>query len=361
MFLLAFMGLIVNPGGELTFIIFPFQIVYLLVLSYCVYKITERLAKRIDFYVISKYFILTLIFQAIIAVAMFVSEPICTFLFDLQGIDRYSAVIQAFIGRRLIGLGCFYFGAGIIYGLGLITLIPFLLNAEKSTQLTKIVLIYIVIFVVGVFFARTSLVGCAFSIAYLVWCSFMPSLKRRAVSAIKYLVIIIIVMFSSLVIIYNTSTTLQEDYGRIVEFGFEAFINYSESGELSTKSSDGLKDHHLQVLPDDVKTYLLGDTKWTNGESYYKGVDVGYTRLLFYFGIFGTLMFVMYQYIVTRASGNLYDKALIKVFFRIVFFYTLVLLIKGYSDVASLLFIYLHYNNNSIAAYENNLLCRRIE
>lgn len=114
-------------------------------------------------------FLMTLVVQSVIAIIMFVNQPICLFLFDLQGIDLTSRVIKMYFGVRLIGLGCFYFGAGAIYGLGLIAIMPFMLKAKNKQQLIKLILLYVYIFIVGIFFARTAMIGCVFSIVYLIF------------------------------------------------------------------------------------------------------------------------------------------------------------------------------------------------
>ena len=84
----------------------------------------------------------------------------------------------------------------------------------------------------------------------------------------------------ALVFIYTSSPKLQEDYGDIIDFGFEAFIHLVENGELSTASSDGLTEYHLSIWPQNQKTYYIGDMRWTKGDSYYGDSDVGYVRLL---------------------------------------------------------------------------------
>ena len=109
---------IFNNEPEITFLIFPFQLVYLLLLSFCIYYILKQWCNIIDFYILTKYFVISLIIQSVIAILMFVNTPICLFLFELQGIDLASSVLERYYGMRLIGLGCFYFGAGAIYGLG---------------------------------------------------------------------------------------------------------------------------------------------------------------------------------------------------------------------------------------------------
>lgn len=356
MSLFTVLSSVVNTITENTFIIFPFQVIYLLLLSYCIYYITKRFCKVISFYVITRYFLMTLLVQSVIAIVMFVNQPICLFLFDLQGIDLTSRVIKMYFGVRLIGLGCFYFGAGAIYGLGLIAIMPFMLKAKNKQQLIKLILLYVYIFIVGIFFARTAMIGCVFSIVYLIFCILIPKMCNKVFLVFRQFIIYLTVFGIALVFIYTSSPKLQEDYGDIIDFGFEAFINLVENGELSTASSDGLTEYHLSIWPQNQKTYYIGDMRWTKGDSYYGDSDVGYVRLLFYFGVPGVILFLLYQYSIVRISGLIFKERILSFFFFTVFFYALILLIKGYIDVASLIFIYLHYKSLD-SKYENRILC----
>lgn len=356
MSLFTVLSMLVNTITENTFIIFPFQVIYLLLLSYCIYYITKRFCKVISFYVITRYFLMTLVVQSVIAIVMFVNQPICLFLFDLQGIDLTSRVIKMYFGVRLIGLGCFYFGAGAIYGLGLIAIMPFMLKAKNKQQLIKLILLYVYIFIVGIFFARTAMIGCVFSIVYLIFCILIPKMCNKVFLVFRQFIIYLTVFGIALVFIYTSSPKLQEDYGDIIDFGFEAFINLVENGELSTASSDGLTEYHLSIWPQNQKTYYIGDMRWTKGDSYYGDSDVGYVRLLFYFGVPGVILFLLYQYSIVRISGLIFKERILSFFFFTVFFYALILLIKGYIDVASLIFIYLHYKSLD-SKYENRILC----
>ena len=356
MSLFTVLSSVVNTITENTFIIFPFQVIYLLLLSYCIYYITKRFCKVISFYVITRYFLMTLVVQSVIAIVMFVNQPICLFLFDLQGIDLTSRVIKMYFGVRLIGLGCFYFGAGAIYGLGLIAIMPFMLKAKNKQQLIKLILLYVYIFIVGIFFARTAMIGCVFSIVYLIFCILIPKMCNKVFLVFRQFIIYLTVFGIALVFIYTSSPKLQEDYGDIIDFGFEAFINLVENGELSTASSDGLTEYHLSIWPQIQKTYYIGDMRWTKGDSYYGDSDVGYVRLLFYFGVPGVILFLLYQYSIVRISGLIFKERILSFFFFTVFFYALILLIKGYIDVASLIFIYLHYKSLD-SKYENRILC----
>ena len=341
MALLSIFGMIINGSCDFTFVYFPIQIIYLLLLSFCILQITRRYYIKLDYYIVSKYYILCLIIQSIIALVMFVNEPVRDLIFDLQGFELNDRVIRMFLGVRLLGLGCFYFGGGILYGLGLILLIPFMFKSRNKSYLLKLILIYLYLFAVGCFFARTCMIGFAVSALLIASCLFKSKLRHQAFTIIKQSLIWTSLITISLVSIYISSPRLQEDYGKIIDFGFEAFINLSENGELSTKSSDGLQEEHLKILPDDIKTYLIGDTRWMDGEHYYKGSDVGYIRLLFFFGIGGIVLFLLYQYSVFSTLSSIYVTPVLNRSFYLIFFYAVVLLIKGYADVASLMFMYL--------------------
>ena len=319
MSLFTVLSSVVNTITENTFIIFPFQVIYLLLLSYCIYYITKRFCKVISFYVITRYFLMTLVVQSVIAIVMFVNQPICLFLFDLQGIDLTSRVIKMYFGVRLIGLGCFYFGAGAIYGLGLIAIMPFMLKAKNKQQLIKLILLYVYIFIVGIFFARTAMIGCVFSIVYLIFCILIPKMCNKVFLVFRQFIIYLTVFGIALVFIYTSSPKLQEDYGDIIDFVFEAFINLVENGELSTASSDGLTEYHLSIWPQNQKTYYIGDMRWTKGDSYYGDSDVGYVRLLFYFGVPGVILFLLYQYSIVRISGLIFKERILSSFLRCFF------------------------------------------
>ena len=356
MSLFTVLSSVVNTITENTFIIFPFQVIYLLLLSYCIYYITKRFCKVISFYVITRYFLMTLVVQSVIAIVMFVNQPICLFLFDLQGIDLTSRVIKMYFGVRLIGLGCFYFGAGAIYGLGLIAIMPFMLKAKNKQQLIKLILLYVYIFIVGIFFARTAMIGCVFSIVYLIFCILIPKMCNKVFLVFRQFIIYLTVFGIALVFIYTSSPKLQEDYGDIMDFGFEAFINLVENGELSTASSDGLTEYHLSIWPQNQKTYYIGDMRWTKGDSYYGDSDVGYVRLLFYFGVPGVILFLLYQYSIVRISGLIFKERILSFFYFTEFIYAMILIIKAYNEDASLIFIYLHYKSLD-SKYENRILC----
>ena len=103
-----------------------------------------------------------------------------------------------------------------------------------------------------------------------------------------------------LVYFYNTDVGFYSN----MRFGFEGFFNWWEKGEWQTSSNDILKN--MVVFPDNLKTWIVGDGYFENplvtdlyyvGETtygYYKNTDIGYLRFIFYFGLIGLIMFIIY-------------------------------------------------------------------
>lgn len=337
--LAAIVSLAVNGTSDIAFVIYPVQIVYLLLLSYLIFYIQKRLLGKTDMVTVIDLIIAVLLVQSLITVAMFLFAPINDFLFQLQGIDLRSKVIQMYVGKRLIGLGCFYFVGGIIYGFGLMLVVLRLLLKERVSRVESIVyvLIYCILFVVGICIARTCLVGAGLSVLLLCVNTLGRRQQRRVWNVLKKFFILIGILTVGLVSLYNMSPSFRDKYGAIIDFGFEMFFTFFEQGELSTASTESLKT--LYVWPEKIDTYLIGDGRFTDGESYYMHTDVGYIRLIYYFGIGGLFLLMLQQFYCTgvlrRLSGNRYVRS----FSWLLFLYALLLNLKGYIDFSTFVFI----------------------
>lgn len=353
--------LFVNSTSDLSFVIYPLQIAYLLVLSYAVFSIIRYLFQKVDFQLISVLFILTLLVAGLISILMFAIPSFNDFMFNLQGIDTDSVVIKMYLGKRLIGLGCFYFGGGLIFGLGLILVMSLYILTRKQSVKLLLIIIYVLLFIMGNLIARTCLVGAAVSWLILFFNLFKRRIKKTVFDSFVFLVSFLTIISLSLVTIYMLSPQLQEEYGMIVDFGFEAFINYAEEGTLETASSEGLKTHYR--WPESIKTYLIGDGRFIgdDGEGYYMGTDVGYIRLIYSFGVFGLLLVILQNAYVFKCLKSYWPSKEIQCLSIALFIYVLLLNLKGYIDLTPYLFLYLHshfYNLSQRNETENNrILC----
>lgn len=341
----AIVSLIYNGGGDLTFVIYPLQCLYLLLLACSVYLVQERCLGETDVRNCIDIYVGILVVQSVVAVAAFVDPVFAGIIYSMQGMDLQSSVMKAYIGMRLIGIGCLFFGAGCLYGMGLILLMArFLLMRKKrgwrSTLYFSVVYIYLLI--VGMGFARTTIIGFAVSVMLAVaYMMLYPSNRVARINFRRYLLIfgaIILCVASA----YLSSKRLQDEYGKIVEFAFEMVYSYFEGDGLSTESSEDLKT--LYVWPENLKTYIIGDARfWGDAEkqSYYMFTDVGYLRLIYYFGVPGMLLFFAYTAVVVRMCVRYSRSKTMSLSFGVLFIYCLLLNLKGFMDMSTIMYIFL--------------------
>ena len=144
--------------------------------------------------------------------------------------------------------------------------------------------------------------------------------------------IIIIVIYELL------PSNLQESISVALNFGFEIFVNYFNTGKFSSNSTEDLSS--MYILPSQIRTYFLGDGFYANPidpNTYYKGVDVGYLRMLYYFGIPGLLLFLCYQYTVFI---SMMKKSQNNDLFVFLFVLTIILNLKGLTDFSYIIFLF---------------------
>jgi hypothetical protein len=274
--------------------------------SYCVCRAIRHIRGIVTINLICYYFIAVCVFQCIMALVIdFV--PVVK-----DVVDSFIAQDQVMLtkGKRLYGLGASLDTAGIRFALGLMMIVY--LMCDKSYRLKQsegfiLIVSYCIITIVGSMVARTTLVGLAVSLVIFLY------LKHGALLTYRkslFLTGTFVVILGSLLIVYLYNNN--EDVYNLIRFGLEPFFNYIEGGDFATTSNQMLKN--MYVFPDNVKTWVIGDGYFENpnthdpyyvGQSsiygYYMGTDVGYLRLIFYFGLVGLLAFISFLGFVTHA------------------------------------------------------------
>ena len=265
--------------------------------------------------------------QCIITIFMYMYPPVSDFFTslamkaDIEELKRNQSE-----GVRLLGYGIAFFGAGIVCGGALILIIYVLMSRRFNLlQVMILCLLYVFIFYIGLFSARTTVVGLVTSLALLGYLI----LKKKSNTFQAYKFIGIGIIF--LMIGYTLCFIYFPDF---TDWAFELLNNYEGTGELRTNSSDGLE--HMFYLPRDTQEWMFGI-----GVMYYWGTDVGYTRLLYYFGLTGTLSFFYFIYYILKKCVTKDTAFNATLFF--LFIYNLGLNVKGFSDLSSFLFLLFFY------------------
>lgn len=273
------------------------------------------------------YIVLAITLQCIITICMYRYPEVSDFFTSLAMKTDIDELKRSQTEEsRLLGYGIAFFGAGIVCGMALILIVYMLMSRKFNLfQISVLGILYTFIFYIGLFSARTTVVGLSASLALLV----LLILKGKSYSAQAYKFLGIGVIF--LLIGYTLCFVYFPDF---TDWAFELLTNYESSGELRTNSSDAIQ--HMFLFPQNMLQWLFGI-----GLMAYSGSDVGYTRLLFYSGLPGTLAFFYYSYYITKkcmTKNKMFNITLI-----FMFIYNLALNVKGFSDLNNYLYLFFFY------------------
>lgn len=328
---------VINNHFDNRFVGYVFQnILYLFGAFYIVrfFKIKMRL--------LLKYILFLVCFHNLLTVIMFLVPAFGDFITSLQWLNENEVVsnVAEFRSRFIgIGWGNFFFG-GVICSVALIINIHILFSAKGILKTLFYILSYIFIAITGMYIARITLVGISLSIVYLLYFFYRNNFKLF-IKALVYILLLNIIIISYL---YTNWYTLKSNSAFV--HSFELLINFIENGRFSTSSTEEVQD--MMIFPDDFKTLVIGDGKFNieNG-LYYMLTDVGYSRLLYYFGIIGTLLYFGSHIFIFRHT---YFKQ-----YKLLNIFILMLLIisnlKGLVDLNW--FIFLFYFSYNYSYYEN--------
>lgn len=240
---------------------------------------------------------------------------------------------------RFIGLGQYFMNLGVANGFVLL-LVSTILKFSKEYGIHGkikfwITVCYILIALLGNMQARTTGICFLFSLAYLLFSSLklnFSTLRSGLGQIVKSL------LFIAVLILFVTTYFGDElqKYHTALDYGFELFNSVQSGKGAKTHSSDMLK-WMLTIWPETTKTWFIGDGLYfLEGGNYYMRTDVGYARLIFYFGIFGMATYYIYQLIVAYWSFK-------EVFYRwksLLFYLVLMLFLVNVKSCVDFVFYY---------------------
>ena len=134
---------------------------------------------------------------------------------------------------------------------------------------------------------------------------------------------------------YYVGTTLknseEQKYLNLFNFGFALINNYEDTKSFNTRDIDALS--YSGRMPDNIKTWIIGDGLLADPRNpelaYYKHVDQGYLRCLYFFGLLGTASLLVGYYLeireVVRSNKNKW--------FYLLFLFYMIIMYKGLIDI----------------------------
>lgn len=275
---------------------------------------------------------------------------------------------EAFMGNtkeaRLSGIGAALDVAGLRFS-AVTIMIGYLLFNVKNMD-TRQLLLYIVslfiIAVIGNMISRTTTVGIALVLLYWLYLyCFQFNVNNKSVWA--WFLGVLCVIIPVFIYLYNTNENFYEN----IRFGFEVFFSLWETGSWQTGSNDILLNH-MVVFPDNWKTWLIGDGYAANPvdprytdpyytgpvyHGYYMGTDIGYLRFIFYFGIIGAFLFIIFIGKVAYECMLRFKEY--RVMFLMILLVNYLVWFKVSSDIFPVFALFLVLNNELEDEKKNNM------
>jgi hypothetical protein len=275
---------------------------------------------------------------------------------------------EAFMGNtkeaRLSGIGAALDVAGLRFS-AVTIMIGYLLFNVKNMD-TRQLLLYIVslfiIAVIGNMISRTTTVGIALVLLYWLYLyCFQFNVNNKSVWA--WFLGVLCVIIPVFIYLYNTNENFYEN----IRFGFEGFFSLWETGSWQTGSNDILLNH-MVVFPDNWKTWLIGDGYAANPvdprytdpyytgpvyHGYYMGTDIGYLRFIFYFGIIGAFLFIIFIGKVAYECMLRFKEY--RVMFLMILLVNYLVWFKVSSDIFPVFALFLVLNNELEDEKKNNM------
>lgn len=338
--LICYAAVTINGTNDYTYATYIVSMWVWLGGAYTATSLLKKVHGYLSVRLVCNYFIAVCVAQCIIALAIDYSPVLKDFVnnlvigFDFVGMDILGNA------ERLYGIGAALDVAGTRFSSALIMIAVLVLNLDKDGGkiLPLYLLAFIAIAVWGNMIARTTTVGLLLAIIYWVVApqSFAPAGKQKL---LIWLGVLLLVLIPYMVYMYYVSP----DFKSQISFAFEGFFSLAESGKWDVSSNNNLL--RMIVFPESLKTWLIGDGYIENPRvtdpyyvgphyrGYYMGTDVGYLRFIFYFGIFGLLLFMYFFYKTASICANRFQR------YRLMFWIILVANYIIWMKVATDLFV----------------------
>lgn len=241
------------------------------------------------------YLLTTTIFlESVLSLMMKAYPPIYGFVDSILVFDfGRDTITSIFDITRIYGIGnAIYFGVLPSCTLGVMSSIYLVNHTSEPSKKIVLLVMWAVISLTSFFIARWSALIVGLSLLYL-----LLSLKNQRLINKVGIVLGLSIVFGGVLLfaIKNLDSDLQD-------WAFSIFLTGEDDG-----SAEHVKDWWT-TTNFDIKTFLVGDARFTDpNDGYYKHVDVGYFREIFYGGIIG-LYLILYAHYRTLKSSYLKQK-----------------------------------------------------
>lgn len=355
---LSSVSLIANDSDDLYFLKYPLSILLIVSAAYFIVSTAPNYRNYTKFESVLAYLILVGIYQAIIALSMFFYPPVFDALNSIQSISDFDKnLIETFLEYRLLGFGANFFTLGIFYSISVLSVSYFIkCRYGRSTSIALLLIIFFIFTLVGLSMSRSTLIGFVFALIFLLVSKNNYRDKSTFRMSGESIIVTALILVASVVgpIIYYTY--LSHLSSPLFNFAFELFINLFEQGRLESASTS----HLLTMYDVDIgwKTFIIGDAQLFetfDRSIYYKETDVGYIRLILYFGFPGLLTYLLLQATPCFYIYKTSTTRPVKIYSVILFLIFIALNFKGLVDIIT------YTSVLAIAHFRTLKACREIK
>lgn len=319
----------VNNGFDFSF--YKENYLFPIVLFFSMFSICFFSKNKISYYKLCNIVGLTVVFQLSLSLISYISLPVFE-LFQKIFFTETLVDVGELRNERVVGLGKAFFGSGVLNSCILIYL-ALCINFYKNNNI--LILIYILIFALGMLSSRTTFVGFILSLG-LILINFKGNLRFIILGFSSFITMFLIV--SGFIFIPGLSG--------LIDFGFGFLKDYQDS---QASTSVNLLFEMYGVLPNDFQTWLIGHNKYILDEHYYKNIDVGYTRIIFANGLLGLMVFLSTHIFLILSLNKKFFSYSFKIIMILLF---LILNTKGVANILFFLFFLKFFYEN----YSSDLL-----
>lgn len=297
---MAVISLLLNAQSDVYFIKWSIINLFYFFGAYFIVQLIYKAYGRFDFHLLVKLLTIVALIQMSITLMKFLSPSLDAFLMSLLNTEGgLGSTLLSEEGHRLIGFGTQFFTSGTTHAFILIMIALEL--SSKNKQLKEFVFYlasFLIITAIGSMMARTTLIGTGIGLGIICY-SNITNFKSllKLVGAIGVLIVITIVAMKFI------SPGFYETMEEMVKFGFEMFFNYQQTGTFASKSTQHMFED-MYIFPQNTFTWIFGDGLYDDptGDGYYMHTDVGYCRLIFYFGIIGAFLYFLANYKICKLA-----------------------------------------------------------
>ena len=161
-------AIFLNGTKDLEFVTYPVSLSLILLAAYFIHFIVKKTNRIVTYETIMNLIVTAVLIQVLLALFSFLSPAVSNFLLSIQSINELEASkIQETMTLRLVGFGSTFFGAGLINGFALMTIAVLVKKPGISYyRIFLLSLAFLIIFVLGMMMARTTIIGFVLAIVY---------------------------------------------------------------------------------------------------------------------------------------------------------------------------------------------------